>query len=129
MDRAILIIFRTRITTYRVEAGPACVPGLPHAPAPPYCRAWCVRPAILILDEATSALDGSTEREVQEELKHLCLSLKCTVLMIAHHASAIEGMGASRVITLENGVIKACPSPRQALPNQIRASVKRYPRT
>lgn len=52
-------------------------------------RALYQEPEILVLDEATSALDTQTERAVMEAVEHLRGT--CTLLMIAHRTSTLEG--------------------------------------
>ncbi len=52
-------------------------------------RALYQEPEILVLDEATSALDTQTERAVMEAVEYLRGT--CTLLMIAHRTSTLEG--------------------------------------
>lgn len=62
-------------------------------------RALLKKPKILILDEATSALDTSTERNVQEAIDNLRIS----VVSIAHRLSTIKNC--TNIMLLELGNI------------------------
>lgn len=52
-------------------------------------RALVRRPTILIFDEATSALDASCEAAVQDAIRACAAHQHMTILVIAHHESAI----------------------------------------
>lgn len=64
-------------------------------------RALYQEPEILVLDEATSALDTATEQAVMEAVEHF--RGKCTLLMIAHRTSTLEGC--DRLYRVENGTL------------------------
>lgn len=66
-------------------------------------RALYQEPEILVLDEATSALDTETEHAVMEAVEHL--RGKCTLLMIAHRTSTLEGC--DRIYRVENHGVTA----------------------
>jgi len=53
-------------------------------------RALLLSPKILILDEATSALDKKSEKEVQIALDKIYQNKNITIIIIAHHSSAIN---------------------------------------
>ena len=62
-------------------------------------RALIRKPKILVLDEATSALDNVTQRQVLEAVN----KLTCTVIMVAHRLSTVEGC--DKIFMLEEGRI------------------------
>lgn len=64
-------------------------------------RALYQEPEILVLDEATSALDTATEQAVMEAVEHF--RGRCTLLMIAHRTSTLEGC--DRLYRVEDGTL------------------------
>ncbi|MCE2465718.1 MAG: ABC transporter ATP-binding protein [Dehalococcoidia bacterium] len=64
-------------------------------------RAILREPEILILDEATSALDSESEQAVQEHIKQV--HGECTILVVAHRTSTIQG--ADKILVLQDGQI------------------------
>lgn len=64
-------------------------------------RALVRRPKVIILDEATNALDSLSEQSIKDALEKL--SMKCTVIVIAHRLSSIEH--ADHIIVLNEGVV------------------------
>lgn len=64
-------------------------------------RTLLKNPPLLILDEATSSLDSSTEKQIQEELKHVCIGR--TTIIIAHRLSTI--VNADQILVLGKGKI------------------------
>ncbi|MDQ1081612.1 cysteine peptidase family C39 domain-containing protein [Pseudoroseomonas cervicalis] len=62
-------------------------------------RALAMEPRILVLDEATAALDAVTEAEVLANLRRR----GCTLVMIAHRASALRDC--DEVLVLEQGAV------------------------
>ncbi|MCG7497433.1 type I secretion system permease/ATPase [Vibrio sp. Of7-15] len=64
-------------------------------------RALAIDPKILIFDEATSALDYESERQLQNNLAHICSDR--TVIIVAHRLSTIRH--ADKIIVLDKGSI------------------------
>lgn len=64
-------------------------------------RAILREPEILVLDEATSALDSESEQAVQEHIKQV--HGECTILIVAHRTSTIQG--ADKILVLQDGQI------------------------
>jgi len=64
-------------------------------------RALLKNPPILVLDEATASVDNTTERLIQEALRHL-LSGR-TSFVIAHRLSTVQH--ADQILVMERGSI------------------------
>ncbi|MBO0783238.1 MAG: peptidase domain-containing ABC transporter, partial [Ktedonobacteraceae bacterium] len=62
-------------------------------------RALVHAPSVMLLDEATSALDVLTERQVEQNLRHL----GCTQIIIAHRLSTVRN--ADRILVLDHGML------------------------
>ncbi len=67
-------------------------------------RALCGEPELLLLDEPCAGLDAESHKILFEAINKV-LSNGCTVLMVTHDNSDLDGIKASRVITLSNGKI------------------------
>ncbi|WP_457749885.1 ABC transporter ATP-binding protein [Sulfurimonas sp.] len=78
------------------------------------CRALMKRPKILLLDEPLSALDATMRTKLQNELLTLHKEFGTTTIMVSHDPSEIYRL-ASRVIVLQNGILKNDGSPKDVL--------------
>lgn len=67
-------------------------------------RALCGEPELLLLDEPCAGLDAESH-EVLFGVLGRVLSRGCAVVMVTHDSSDLEGIHASRVITLSSGRI------------------------
>ena len=65
------------------------------------CRAFLVKPNILILDEATSSVDTRTEQRIQKAMNHLMQGR--TSFVIAHRLSTIKD--ADLILVMKDGDI------------------------
>jgi osmoprotectant transport system ATP-binding protein len=68
-------------------------------------RALMLDPPVLLLDEPFSALDPITRRELQFELRELCVELRKTLLLVTHDL-AEAARTAERVVLLRAGAIR-----------------------
>ncbi len=78
------------------------------------CRAFIKRPKLLLLDEPLSALDTAMRHKLQEEILLLHKEFQTTTIMVSHDPSEIYKL-ASRVLILEEGVIKDDGKPKEVL--------------
>lgn len=78
------------------------------------CRAFMKRPKLLLLDEPLSALDTAMRHKLQEEILLLHKEFQTTTIMVSHDPSEIYKL-ASRVLVLEEGVIKDDGKPKEVL--------------
>lgn len=83
--------------TYISEGGSALSGGQRQRLA--LARAIAHQPAILLLDEATSHLDVITEKQVEQNMRHV----NCTQIIIAHRLSTIRD--ANLIVVLDHGTI------------------------
>lgn len=68
-------------------------------------RALASNPSVLLLDEPTSALDTKTANGVADTIRALTHG-RVTVVVVTHHVGIAERI-ADRVLTLENGILRA----------------------
>ena len=68
-------------------------------------RALMLDPPVLLLDEPFSALDQITRRELQFELRDLCVELRKTVLLVTHDLAEAARV-TERVVLLQAGTIR-----------------------
>ena len=67
-------------------------------------RALCGDPELLLLDEPCAGLDAQSHEVLFSVLKKI-IAQGCAVLMVTHDRSDLEGMNASRIITISDGRI------------------------
>ena len=78
-------------------------------------RAIARRPKVLLLDEPTSALDAALRVRMQHYIKSVHEQHQMTTLLITHDVTEVARM-ASRVLVIEQGVIKRQGTAREVLP-------------
>lgn len=84
-------------------------------------RAIVRRPKVLLLDEPTSALDAALRVRMQAYIKSIHEQHRMTTLLITHDVTEVARL-ASRVLVIEQGIIKNQGTPREVLPlDDIRA--------
>lgn len=64
-------------------------------------RALASNPSVLMLDEATNALDSESEQAIQRSLE--LIKASCTVIVIAHRPSSLNGV--SRILCFDDGML------------------------
>jgi len=84
-------------------------------------RAIARRPKVLLLDEPTSALDATLRVRMQQYIRSVHERHQMTTLLITHDVTEVARL-ASRVLVIEQGIIKSQGTPREVLPlDDIRA--------
>jgi molybdate transport system ATP-binding protein len=84
-------------------------------------RAIARRPKVLLLDEPTSALDAALRVRMQQYIKSVHEQHRMTTLLITHDVTEVARL-ATRVLIIEQGIIKIQGTPREVLPlDDIRA--------
>ncbi len=75
------------------------------------CRALMNRPKLLLMDEPLSALDEQMRESLQKEIAQIHKEFNLTTILVSHDKSEIYNL-ASRVVTLENGIVIKDESPK-----------------
>ena len=80
------------------------------------CRALMNKPKLLLMDEPFSALDISIKEKIFIKLKHILKKFNITTIIVTHEINEMKRL-ASKVMLLENGIIKENKKINIDLPN------------
>ncbi len=80
-------------------------------------RATADPPKVLLLDEPTSGLDGNEAVRLAEEVRAICRSVDCAVLLVEHDMEFVMGV-CDRIVVLNLGQVIAAGTPEQVRADQ-----------
>jgi branched-chain amino acid transport system ATP-binding protein len=81
-------------------------------------RATADPPKVLLLDEPTSGLDANEAARLSDQVREICRSAACAVLLVEHDMEFVMGL-CDRIVVLNLGQVIAEGTPEEVRANQI----------
>jgi len=81
-------------------------------------RATVEPPRALLLDEPTSGLDATEAARLAEQVKDICRSVGCGVLLVEHDMEFVMGI-CDRIVVLNLGQVIAAGTPEEVRANEV----------
>jgi len=81
-------------------------------------RATAEAPKVLLLDEPTSGLDATEAARLADQVRDICRSASCAVLLVEHDMEFVMGV-CDRIVVLNLGQVIAEGSPDEVRANEV----------